>query len=159
MDSNACGAGENGFCITPEGNVETCVAFPASFGNLKTQSFIEILNSPEMQWWLHLTLNDYEDCGKHDYCDYCNLCVGNNYVEHGTPLKAAELNCSMAKTRQSVAQRLMNGDDPLQGRPVRECLSALDNIAPNLRQAFTTDRKNYRGKRINGVSETTPITR
>ena len=131
MDQNTCGAGKNSLCITPEGNVIPCCAFHTSFGNLKENSISNILNnSKELSYWRGLTLNDYEECGRYDHCAYCNLCPGNNFIEHGTPLKASEVNCFMAKTRYELAQKMMQGNDPLNGKTLRERLSELPDYIP-----------------------------
>ena len=131
MSQNPCGAGDNSFCITPEGNVIPCCAFHTLFGFLKEQSIEEIINgSKELAYWRGLTLNDYEECGQHDYCAYCNLCPGNNFIEHGTPLKASEVNCYVAKIRYELAQKMMQGYDPLNGKSLRERLAELPDYAP-----------------------------
>ena len=131
MDENPCGAGDNSFCITPEGNLIPCCAFHTLFGNLKTQSVSNIIEtSKELAYWRSLTLNDYEECGHYEYCAYCNLCPGNNFIEHGTPLKAAEVNCYVAKIRYELAQKLMKGYDPLNGKSFRERLAELPDFAP-----------------------------
>lgn len=131
MESNPCGAGENTLCITPEGNVIPCCSFHTIFGNLKKQDIASILNgSRERKYWLKLSLNDYEECGRFDYCDYCNLCPGNNFIEHGTPLKASETNCYIAKIRYELAQKMMKGYDSLNGKALRERLSELPDYKP-----------------------------
>ena len=159
MDNNACGAGKNSFCITPEGNLQPCAAFPCSFGNIKNQTVTDIYqNSEDLKWWQNLTLNNYEECGKQRYCDYCNLCAGNNYIEHGTPLKAAELNCYIAKNRYELAIKMKNGYDTLQGKTLQQRLSELQTEIRPLQQVFAPSCSNNRGKRINGVSETTSVT-
>ena len=131
MDDNPCGAGDNSFCITPEGNLIPCCAFHTLFGNLKKKSVSEIVGeSKELAYWRSLTLNDYEECGRYEYCAYCNLCPGNNFIEHGTPLKPAEVNCYVAKIRYELAQKLMKGYDPLNGKSFRERLAELPDFAP-----------------------------
>lgn len=131
MDQNPCGAGYNSFCITPEGNVIPCCSFHTLFGNLKKDSISNIFNhSKELSFWRGLTLNDYEECGRYDYCAYCNLCSGSNFSEHGTPLKASEVNCSMAKTRYELAQKMKQGYDPLNGKSLRERLAELPDYVP-----------------------------
>lgn len=131
MDSSPCGAGENSLCITPEGNVIPCCAFHTLFGNVREQSVRDIVaRSKEREYWLSLTLNKYAECGRHSYCDYCNLCPGNNFIEYGTPLKAAEVNCYMAKTRYGLAQKMMQGYDPLQGKTLRDKLAELPDYVP-----------------------------
>lgn len=131
MDQNPCGAGNNSLCVTPEGNVIPCCAFHTLFGNLKVNTVSSILNnSKELSYWRGLTLYDYEECGRYDYCAYCNLCPGNNFIEYGTPLKASEVNCYMAKTRYGLAQKMMKGYDPLNGKTLRERLSELPDYVP-----------------------------
>ena len=123
MEVNGCGAGYNSFCVTPDGELIPCCAFHMSFGNLREKSVNEIVrNSEQLNWWQQQTLKHYEECGRHPYCDYCNLCPGNNFSQHGTPLKAAENNCYMAKCRYDLAQRLKNGETPLNGKTLEQCL-------------------------------------
>lgn len=153
LEINACGAGENSFCITPEGNLQVCVAFPQALGNLKEHTIKEIINnSTVLKTWLNAKLSDYEECGRYDYCNYCNLCAGNNFIAHGTHLKAAENNCYIAKVRYQLAQKIMKGDDPLQNRTLLESLSVLDNTIELLKQDFTNCYSEKSGKRINEVS-------
>ncbi len=124
MSENACGAGYNTFCITPDGNLIPCCAFHLEFGNLKEHSVSYVIkHSDVIKSWQSKTLRHYEDCGKHSYCDYCNLCAGNNHSEHGTPLKAGENNCYIAKIRYELAHKMMNGYDPLQGKTIQERLN------------------------------------
>ena len=131
MDVNPCGAGDNSFCITPEGNVIPCCSFHTVFGNVKEHSIAKIVaNSKELDYWRNLTLNDYEECGRYDYCGYCNLCPGNNFMEHGTPLKASETNCYIAKARYKLAQKMMKGYDSLNGKTLRERLAELPDYVP-----------------------------
>jgi radical SAM protein with 4Fe4S-binding SPASM domain len=155
MDKNPCGAGENSFCITPEGNVQICVAFPMVLGNLKTQTMSEIISeSVELKYWLSTKLSDYEECGRYDYCAYCNLCPGINYSTHGSHLKAALSTCDIAKTRFNLAQKMMkSGYDPLSGKTLKECSSVLDNSIPSLKRVFAPCvGGSESGKRINEVS-------
>lgn len=151
MNVSPCGAGYNSFCITPEGNFIPCCAFHALFGNLKDGSVISVVSdNKDLDWWQNLTLADYEECGRHDYCDYCNLCPGNNFVEHGTPLKAAENNCFMAKVRYELAQKMKRGYDPLQGKTLRERLAELPDYVPSRIQREMSH--NWSDRRINGFS-------
>lgn len=144
MNVNACGAGENTFCITPNGDLIPCCAFHLSFGNLKRQSINEILcNSTKLKEWQKLKLSDYEECGRHDYCDYCNLCAGNNHSEHRTPLKAGENNCYIAKIRFRLACNMKIGYDPLRGLSLIERIDLLqdNNGAVRLKRVFDNNQK------------------
>ncbi len=142
MTVNACGAGDSTFCITPEGNVQVCCSFPASLGNVKEQSIIEILAGEQLRKWQKTTLESYVDCGRHDYCGYCNLCPGNNYVENGTPLKAAESNCFIAKTRFNLARRMMDGFDPLKGLSLDDAIAGLEIDVEPLAKEETRNFRN-----------------
>lgn len=146
MSANPCGAGDNSLCITPEGNVIPCCAFHTLFGNIKEKSIKEILESKELAYWRNLTLNQYEECGRYDYCDYCNLCPGNNFVEYGTPLKAAEVNCYLAKIRHELAQKMKKGYDPLCGKSLCEKLVEFEDYKPiEIKREMSQD---YSDKRL-----------
>lgn len=118
MDQNCCGAGENSFCITPDGFLIPCCSFHLEFGNVKNEKLSEILKSPKLEKWQKTVLSDYEECGKHEYCDYCNLCPGHGQSEHGNYLKASENCCHVAKIRHELAHKMMEGYDPLEGKTI-----------------------------------------
>ena len=133
LNQCSCGAGETGFCLTPDGNLRACVAFSLNLGNLKKQTAYEILTgSLELKCWRNSVVGDYTECGRYDYCDYCNLCAGVNYTEHGDFRKPAETNCYMAKCRYNLAQKLMKNPnqpmtreqliDALQKLPIKETI-------------------------------------
>ena len=145
MAVNACGAGYSSFCVTPEGNVQVCCSFPASLGNVKEQSMSEILSGTQLHKWQEATLAVYDECGRHDYCGYCNLCPGNNYVENGTPFKAAESNCFIAKVRFNLAHKMMNGYDPLDGQSLDDAIAGLKVETETLAKEETT---NFRNKKF-----------
>ena len=145
MTVNACGAGYSSFCVTPEGNVQVCCSFPASLGNVKDQSMSEILSGTQLHKWQESTLDIYDECGRHDYCGYCNLCPGNNYVENGTPFKAAESNCFIAKVRFNLAQKMMNGYDSLDGQSLDDAIAGLRVETETLAKEETT---NFRNKKF-----------
>lgn len=144
MEKNACMAGYSAFCISPNGDLMPCCAFHMAFGNLKEQHLKDILsNSSTLHWWRQLKVKDYEECGQHDYCAYCNLCAGLNYSENGTPLKAAENNCYMAKVRYNLAQRMLKtGYDPLNGITLEERLNKLDDISlPDIERTYSSIKR------------------
>lgn len=130
LDDIGCRAGIQNFCITPTGNLIPCCSYHASLGNLKEKHLAEILNSGSIKRLTSLKLKEYEECGQHDYCDFCQLCPGLNFAEHGTPLKAAENNCYIAKIRYNLANRLQEGNDPLNGKTLQEAINILPNIQP-----------------------------
>lgn len=139
LDGVACGSGKTSFCISPEGNLQPCCAFPLSFGNLKRQTIDEIFheNIPMKAWQQH-SLNEFTECGRHDYCDYCNLCVGCGYIEHKDWKKPAESCCYMAKVRYNLAHKMMKGFDPLQGQEFVTALKALPKAKVVLKRQYYT---------------------
>jgi len=128
-DIRPCGAGECSFCITPEGNLIPCCSFHLVFGNLQDKSVSDITRDNEiLNWWRDTLVGDTEECGRHDYCDFCVLCCGNNYSEHHSYLKAGENNCYIAKIRYNLAVRMRDeGYDPLNGMELTEKLKILDS--------------------------------
>lgn len=135
MDVNACGAAETSFCITPDGSFQPCCSFPMAFGNLKNHSLDEVLYENEkLSTWRKATLQTYKECGRYEYCNYCNLCPGLAYSEHGDYLCASENCCYMAKVRYHLAQRMMEGYDPLNGKDFVTALQALPTKPLNLQR-------------------------
>lgn len=110
----SCGAGATGFCMSPNGDLRACTAFTQVYGNLKEQDIRSILQgSKSLKDWKNAVIRDYEECGHYVYCDYCNLCAGVNFTEHGDFRKAAETNCYMAKIRYNLAQKLMEHEETM----------------------------------------------
>jgi hypothetical protein len=102
-------------------------------------------HSKELAWWSNVTLDNYEECGKHDYCDYCKPCPGINFAETGSPLTPAITVCDIAKVRHRLAEKLKHGKDPLNGKTVQECLSSVSIPLLDLRQEHG---RNYRNKKL-----------
>lgn len=124
MDVNACGSGRTSFCISPDGDLNICTAFHKSFGNLKKITVRQALESQQYQQWQKITLSDYEECGRHDYCAYCNLCPGHGHSEHGDFRKASEICCFVAKIRFNLARKMMDGYDPCDGKTLDEAIAS-----------------------------------
>lgn len=123
---SSCGAGNTGFCMSPNGDLRACPSFTQVYGNLKRQSIEEVLtNSASLKDWRNAIVADYTECGKYDYCDYCNLCAGVNYTEHGDFRKPAETNCFMAKCRYNLAHKLMEHDTHITREQFIKALHAL----------------------------------
>lgn len=134
-----CGAGVTSFCITPDGNLQPCCSHPLAFGNLKGSSIADIVVGNDLlATWQHTTLQDYEECGRHDYCDYCNLCAGQSQSQYGDFRKAAENCCYMAKVRHRLAHRMMEGYDPLNGEEFESALQRLPKATVDLHRIYDT---------------------
>ncbi len=126
LSAHPCKAGFGNLNISPDGMVTPCCTFPLSMGNVKTQSLKEILAGEPIRKWRETTIADIEECGSHPKCEYCYLCCGNNYLEHGTPLKPSKVSCYMAEVRYELAQKLERGEDPLHGLSVAERLQQME---------------------------------
>ena len=122
LTQNGCGAGYESFCIAPNGDVMPCCAFHMPIGNLSSQDLDTILQSPKLAEWRNSTLKEFEDCGTHEYCAYCNLCPGLGFSEHGDWRRASENCCYVAKIRYDVASKMMDGYDPLKGESIDEAI-------------------------------------
>lgn len=133
----SCGAGGTGFCMSPNGDLRGCTAFTQVYGNLQKQSIGELFEvSSSLKEWRNAVVADYTECGKYDYCDYCNLCAGVNYTEHGDFRMPAETNCYMAKCRFNLARRLMEHDEPLSREQFIEALQNLKIEKVDLRRLY-----------------------
>lgn len=150
-DRNICGAGYGGFCLTPDGTLTLCVSFQSAVGDMTKDNFQSILNNQNLKKWRKTKLSEYEECGKHDYCDFCPLCPGLNFSKHGTPLKASENNCYVAKIRKELAQSIKNGLDPLGDRTIDEALEELPVI--EIKDIVRKKEKNYYKKEIMGTCD------
>ena len=105
-----------------------------------------INNSKELHQWQGTVIEDYDECGTHEKCNYCSRCPGQSFIEHGTPLKASSANCNMAIARMNLANMLKNGDDPLSGKSIKEILDEKTNL-PN-KIVVSNKGKSYRNKKI-----------
>lgn len=103
---NACNTGISSCTLTPEGDIIPCPAFHLKFGNIRQSSILEILNGKELRKWKEITLNDYTECGTHEFCDFCSICPGENYSDTSNPLKPSENKCFMAKKRWAYAKKI-----------------------------------------------------
>ena len=133
----SCGAGSTGFCMSPNGDLRACTAFTQVYGNLSETSVDDVLsNSPALKEWRKAIVSDYTECGRHDYCDYCNLCAGLNYTEHGDFRVPAEKNCYMAKCRYNLAHKLMEHDEDMTRGEFIEALQQLPIEEITLRREY-----------------------
>ena len=139
MDKVPCGAGVTSFCITPEGNILPCCAFPLVLGNINVNSIKETLvNNCVLRKWRHSTLKEYEECGQYDYCDYCSLCPGQAQSQYGNFRKSSENCCYMAKVRHQLAHKMMEGYDPLNGEEFESALQRLPKATVDLHRIYDT---------------------
>lgn len=142
LPDKICGAGVNTFCITPEGFLQPCCAYPLKLGDLKKYSIRGLLdNSSTMKWIKAQKVEDFSECYKFDYCAYCQMCPGNNYIAKGTPLRPSENNCSLAKVRYNLAVKMQGGYDPLHGK---ELIERLHEVKIDVQYLQRIESINYR---------------
>ena len=146
LDAHPCNAGVQSFSITPEGEVQPCCAFPSSFGNIRDMSLRRILQSESLKKWRNVSIGDIGDCGRLEKCNFCFLCVGNGYIEHGTHLKSPQSSCHMAELRYGLAEKLSEGKDPLMGKTIDERLAEID--VPETREFGRNIKENYRNRAL-----------
>lgn len=131
QDGLPCRAGGDMFCVTPDGDLIPCSSFHLILGNLKKKNFHDIVkNSKKLQQLRKTKAIQYEECWTHEYCEYCNFCVGNNYNEHGTIYKAGENGCYIAKARYNLALKINNGENPLGGKSIQDCIESMPDYVP-----------------------------
>lgn len=127
-----CGGGNLFYTIMPTGEMIVCTSLHYVLGDTSKQSISSILKGDKLKKWRNTRIGDIELCGKSPKCDYCNLCCGNNFSEHGVVTKPSSVNCWMAEVRYNLMQKLKCGYDPLNGFSVNERLSQLcDNEIPH----------------------------
>lgn len=108
-----CFAGIRTLTITPTLDVRGCVSLPFKFGNLKTQSLLDIWKESvkektgKLYKWQNLKLSVFKDCFKHDYCRFCNFCPAMGILENGKYSKSEEL-CRIAKIKHKAFYYLKN---------------------------------------------------
>ena len=146
LDAHPCNAGVQSFSITPEGELQPCCSFPVTFGNVRDKSLSELLQSESLKKWRNTSVGDIGECGRHKKCRFCFLCVGNGYIEHGTPLKSPTISCHMAELRYNLARKISEGADPLEGKTIDERLNEIE--VPETRKFSRKMKENYRNRTL-----------
>lgn len=131
IEGQPCGAGSTTFCVNPNGNLIPCATFRMNLGNLRNERLLDIIrNSPKLEMLRESRSTQYEECWTHDYCEYCNFCVGNNFNETHSPYKASKNACNIAKTHYLLARKIQKGDDILEGMTIKECIAHQPDYIP-----------------------------
>ena len=144
LDARPCNAGIQLFSITPEGEMQPCCAFPASFGNIQDMSLSEVLQSDNLKRWRQVSVGDIGECGRHEKCNFCFLCVGNGYIESGTPFKSPKSSCDMAELRYNLSRKIAEGKDPLGGKSIEDKLNEID--IPKTMEFGRNIKESYRNR-------------
>jgi len=124
LGDKVCGAGYDSFSITPEGYLQPCIAFPLTLGNLSNNNLKSIItNNGRLNHWRNLTPDDFKECYSYDYCSFCRICPGNNFVANGDPVVPSENNCAIAKYKFELSEKMNKGYKPLNGKTLEQCLT------------------------------------
>ena len=114
MDASVCGAGTHVLSIAPEGTVYPCNSLPLAVGNIRSGGLRQVWEqSKALASWSSVTLSDYNECGLHAHCAFCNHCPGMAMADCGDPLATHETCCMTASIRMRLSQTLQAGRDLL----------------------------------------------
>lgn len=111
LDKPPCGAGHKSLCIGPDGSIYPCTGFPYSLGNIRQDKLADIWRgSPAdngfLSRWQQTQIADFDECGSHDYCDYCpEVCAGAAWLATGNYLAANESSCRQARAYQQAIRQ------------------------------------------------------
>jgi radical SAM protein with 4Fe4S-binding SPASM domain len=98
-----CGAGLNSICITANGVVWPCMAFPLDIGNLRSTSLKFIWQeSKVLKDWRSHTRGDVKTCNDCKYAEICNFCPGISYAENGDALRANDSACRLTHVYANI---------------------------------------------------------
>ncbi len=107
-----CKAGRTTLSICPDLKVKMCNLLNLQIGDLKKESIKDIWtertkNCRELTKWRKVKIEDLKDCYKHDYCSFCNYCVGFSLNENNY-LGKSNLLCKIAKINMDIYNKLYN---------------------------------------------------
>lgn len=152
--AQVCGAGTKVISINPEGAITPCTAMPWEFGTARGGRLTELWRtaiarrgngelsrhariaittngSRDLADWQAITLRDFDECGTHKRCDWCEeICPGDALVLSGNPLAAAEHRCTAAAARMTAAQHLFYGQAAQNLHVFKETISCLAPPSP-----------------------------
>lgn len=128
-----CSAGQSMLSVTSDGNIYPCVALPLKVGNIAQQDVRDIWNLSTvgrrqgqraesetktsldpLSKWQEIRVGDYDECGTHERCGWCNKCPGMSINETGNVLSASSVQCRIASARMRGAKLLKAGADRAQ---------------------------------------------
>lgn len=117
LASSPCGAGKKSLCVAPNGNIYPCTGFPYLLGNIRENNLRNIWTegfsgNSFLKEWKHTKISDFQECGTHDYCDYCpEVCAGAAWLATGDYLATSESSCRQARAYQQ-AVKILDHDAP-----------------------------------------------
>lgn len=102
-----CGAGNNGFCVTENGDVYPCAGWQAMVcGNVYKQSLRDIWeNSEQFKVVRAVTRGDFPECLECEARNYCAMCLVRNYNEsNGDMFKINKHFCDVAFLNKRIVE-------------------------------------------------------
>lgn len=134
FEATVCGAGVSFLHLDPEGKILSCPSLPLEYGSVRgvdirdlwrenqrrksaprveqtrdQQMLVELRGQDLMEAWSAIRLRDYNECGTHDRCAWCQHCPGKAMLAHGDPLAPSVADCRLASARMWAARLLEAG--------------------------------------------------
>lgn len=100
MDIALCSAARDSVSISPSGIVNPCVQMPYPLGDLRKRSFDDIWRGARATQLRTITLSRIRACATCSDVQFCNPCIGLNYVESGDISRPSSSVCRMAHARR-----------------------------------------------------------
>lgn len=113
-DRTLCGIGRNGFVILSNGDVLPCHSYGEIIGNINEfEDLKDIMKLPIMLQLKNKTIQDLPICSECEDNIYCNICIGENFIEHSTIFKPSASTCKIASIVSSYNIDLINNEGKL----------------------------------------------
>lgn len=104
INTPVCDGGIDTIYLTSEGKITPCPQLlNYVFGDLRKESFQQILKNEVSNKLNSITRASYRDCLKCDAYEYCKWCIGLSYTENGNLLNCRGFWCNQAQIAKNIA--------------------------------------------------------